>query len=117
VLGGRVAARAHVGRELGDARDHLVLQVGVALDEARAEALADAQQVVEDEHLAVGRRAGADADDDGLHARHEQLGHSRRDRLEDHGEAACLLQGDGLAGDPLGGDRIAALGLVAAQRR
>src|SRR3954463_1292567 len=60
VLGRRVAALADVGREAADATDHLVHEVAVALDEAGARTLADAQQVVEDQHLAVGRRAGPD---------------------------------------------------------
>ena len=68
VLGRRVAARAHVLGVGADAGVHLLLEVGVALDEARAEAVADAEQVVEDEHLPVGRGPGADADHGDLDA-------------------------------------------------
>src|SRR3954470_9136745 len=79
VLGARVAACADVVGIGRDTRGPLVLPRRVALDEARAEALADAEQVVEDELLAVDRRPGADADDGDLHARHDLLGERRRD--------------------------------------
>src|SRR5712691_6755180 len=49
------AAGPNVLAELAHAVGHRVEQVGVALDEARSMALADAQQVVEHQHLAVGR--------------------------------------------------------------
>src|SRR5207248_9768892 len=49
----REAAGADVLGEVPDAVRHRVEEVGVALDEARAVALADAQQVVEHQHLAV----------------------------------------------------------------
>src|SRR5271166_6619321 len=58
VLGARVAARAHVLGERRDAGVHLLLEVGVALDEAGSEAVADAEEVVEDEHLPIGGGAG-----------------------------------------------------------
>ena len=91
MLGSRVAARAHVFGVGRDALVHLLLEVRVALDEARAEAVADAEQIVEDEHLAVGRRARADTDHGDLDARHQLLGDRRRDRLEDEREATRLL--------------------------
>src|SRR5204863_18240 len=78
---------------------NLLLQVGVALDEARAEAVADAEQVVEDENLTVGRGPGTDPDHRNLDARHDLLGDRTRDGLEDQREAARLLQGQRLGGD------------------
>src|SRR4051794_10760894 len=117
VLGARVPAAPHVVGEGRDAGDHLVLEVRVALDELRAEPLADAEQVVEDEHLPVDRRPGADADDGHVEALHEDLRHRGRDRLEDEREAPRLLQGERLRGDPLGRGGGAALGPVAAERR
>ncbi len=116
MLGRWVATRAHVGGEGAHPGGHLVLQVGIALDEARAESVADPQQVVEDEHLAVGRGPGADADDRDLDARHQQLGDVGRDRLEDDREASGLLQRERVGGDACRGVRVASLGAVAAQR-
>ena len=52
--------------------------IGISLDELGDVPLAEAEQVVEDEHLAVRARAGADADHRNRHARGEQLGHGRR---------------------------------------
>ncbi len=91
MLGTRVAARAHVLGVGGDAVVHLLLEVGVALDEAGAEAVADAEQVVEDEHLPVGRGTRADADHGDLQERHQLLGDRAGDRLEHEREAARLL--------------------------
>src|SRR4051812_6958617 len=99
VLGPRIAPRAHVVGVRRDAGDHLVLQRRVALDEARAQALANAQEVVEDEHLAVGGRAGTDADDRDLDAGHELGRDGRRDGLEDEAEAPRLLQRERLVRD------------------
>src|SRR3954454_23049367 len=100
VLRRGVAAGAHVGGERGHAGVHLVLDVRVALDEPRAQALADPEQVVEDQDLAVGRRAGADPDDDRLHLGHDLGRHGARHRLEDDREAARVLQRERLARDP-----------------
>ena len=81
------------------------------------EALADPEQVVEHEHLAVGRRAGADADHDrGVHVGHDLGRHGARHRLEDDREAAGVLQGERLAGDARRGLAGPALGAVAAER-
>ena len=66
--------------------------VRVALDELRLEAVVDAQQVVQDEHLAVRAAARADPDDRDLHVRHDRVGHLGRDGLEDDREAARLLE-------------------------
>ena len=48
---------ADVGGVRADALDHLLAHLGVAADEPGLVALVDAEQVVEDENLAVGRRA------------------------------------------------------------
>src|SRR3954451_963856 len=117
VLRARVAAAPDVVREGGDARDHLVLEVRVALDELRPEALPDAEQVVEDEHLPVHRGPRADTDHGHVEALHEDLRDRGRDRLEDQREAPGLLEGDRLRGDPLGRRGGAALRPVAAERR
>src|SRR3954447_18994873 len=116
VLGAREGAGAHVGGVLAHGGDHVALEVGEALGEAGREALVDAQQVVEDQDLAVGRRAGADADHGDLHVGHELLDHRRRDGLEDDGEAARLLDGEGIASHVERSLGRAALGPVAAER-
>jgi hypothetical protein len=116
VLGPGVAVRAHVLRIGGDALVHLLLEVGVALDEARAEAVPDAEQVVEDEHLPIGRGAGADADHGDLEQRHELVGDGAWDRLEHQREAAGILQRERLGGDPRGSSGGAPLRLPASQR-
>jgi hypothetical protein len=111
----REAAGADVVGELAHAVGHRVEQVGIALDEARSVPLADAEQVVEHQHLAVGGRAGPDPDDRDLDALHQRLGHGSRDGLEHEREAARVLERDRVARDlerPLGG---AALRLVPAQ--
>ncbi len=112
----RVATLAHVGRVGRDAGVHLILEVRVALHEARAAALADPQQVVEHQHLAVGRGPGADADHRHVDQRHQLLGDGRRNGLEHDREAARLLQRQHLLDDPRGAAGTAALGAVAAQR-
>ena len=60
----------------------------VALDEARLELLEDAQQVVEDKHLPVGRRPGADANCRDSQPFGHRGGDLRRHRLEYEREAA-----------------------------
>src|ERR1700682_3894692 len=91
-LGTRVASRADVFGVGYDARVHLLLQVGVALDEARTESVADSEQVMEDEHLAVGGGTRTDADDRYLDVGHQLLGDRAGYRLEDEREAPHLLQ-------------------------
>src|SRR5215211_5823259 len=92
VLGLRVAALSHLAGERLEATHHLVADPRVALHEARRVAVVDAEQVVEDEHLAVGGWAGADSDHRNLDVRHERLGQLARDRLEDDREAARPLE-------------------------
>ena len=62
VLLAREAAGAHVVGPAARALLEHGAPLGVALDELRDVALAEPEQVVEDEHLAVRARAGADAD-------------------------------------------------------
>ena len=88
----RVPALAHVGRVGSDAGVHLVLNVRVALNETGALAFTDPEQVVEDEHLAVGRRARADPYHRNLRSTASAPPRPRRDRLEHDREAAGLLQ-------------------------
>jgi len=47
VLGPWIPARAHILGKGRDARIHLLLEVGVALDKARPKSVANPQQVVE----------------------------------------------------------------------
>src|SRR5215208_1450664 len=108
-------AAAHLLRVGAHAPHHLLADGRVLLDELRLEALVDREQVVQDEHLAVRARAGADADDRHLHELHDHVGHVGRDRLEDDREAAGVLQRERIVEHvlrPLGG---AALGAVAAE--
>ena len=55
VLGPGERPAPNLARVGGDAVDHLLADLGVALHELRRMAAEDAEQVVEDEHLAVGR--------------------------------------------------------------
>ena len=71
---------------------------------------------MEDEHLAGGRRAGADADRRDLELLDDRLGDRRRDRLEDDREAADRLQREGVLAELDRALRGLALGLVAAER-
>jgi len=88
VLGAREVAGADLGRIAAKAIDHRPAHLGVALDELRGPALMDTEQVVEDEHLAVGCRARPDPDHRDLELLLDHLGDSRRHRLEDDREAA-----------------------------
>ena len=94
----REAAGAHLLRVLAEALQGDLADVRVALHELRLVPCVDPEQVVEDEHLTVGRRPGADPDHRDLQLRHQRLGDRRRDRLEDDREAADRLQGEGLLG-------------------
>ena len=87
-------------RVLGDPIGHRVLQVGVPADELRADALPDAEQIVEHQYLSVGGRAGADADDRDRHLGHQFHGQRARHGLEDDAEAPGFLQPDRPTGDP-----------------
>src|SRR5680860_1295099 len=60
VLGAGEAARAHLLDVAAHAADHLLVDLGVALDEFRRAPGRDPEQIVVDEHLAGGGRAGAD---------------------------------------------------------
>src|SRR3954451_24704226 len=82
VLGPGEAPRADLLGVLRHATDHLLLHVGVTLDELGLEALVDLEQVVQHEHLAVGARTGADADDRHVHVAHDHVGDLGGDRLE-----------------------------------
>src|SRR5947209_20296996 len=92
VLGAREAPLPALVGVRGHAGHHLRPDVGVALREARRVAVVDPEQVMEDEHLAVGGGAGADPDDGDLEPTHELLTDRRRDGLEDEREAARLLE-------------------------
>ena len=76
----------------------------------------DPEQVVEHEHLAVGARPGADADDRDLHVLHDHVGHLGGDRLEDDREAAGLLERERVLEHLARPRGRAALGAVAAER-
>src|SRR6185437_2746937 len=95
---------------------HLLLDVRVALDEARTETVADPEQIVEHEHLAVRRWPRADPDHRDLDARHQLLADGTRDRLEHEREAARLLQRQSLGADAGRRESGAALRLPAAER-
>src|SRR3954451_2800044 len=116
VLGPGETARAYVLGVGLDAAHHRLLEVRVPLDELRPVPVVDAQQVVVDQHLAVGRRPRADPDDRYLHRRHDRAGHVSRDRLEYDREAAALLERDGVVEYGAGALGGAALGAVAAER-
>src|SRR3954452_17553382 len=62
VVGVREMACANVLRVGADPGNHLVVDLGAALDELRHPTGRHAQQVVEYEHLAVGGQPGADPD-------------------------------------------------------
>jgi hypothetical protein len=79
------------------------VEVGVALDEPRRRAGAQAHHVLPNEHLGVAVGAGADADR-GDADRLGDLGRNpRRHHLHDDRERAGLLQRERLADEPLGG--------------
>src|SRR6266516_1665038 len=88
VLGLWVAPLAHVLRERRHAIDHRLAHVSVSLHEARGVTVVDPEQVVEHEHLAVGRRTGADPDHGDLEPWHDGLGQRRGHGLEHDREAA-----------------------------
>jgi len=92
VLGPREAPGAHLVAELAHGGDHRRAQVRVALGEAGRVAVVDPQQIVEDQHLTVGCRPGADPDHRHGQAGHDLGGDGRRDRLEDDRKAARLLE-------------------------
>src|SRR2546430_2807964 len=73
VLRSGEAARAHLVRVRLQAFDHRVAHLGETLREPRRVALVHAQQIVEHEHLAVGRPARSDADHRHAHALHHGL--------------------------------------------
>src|ERR671932_2858496 len=87
-----VAAGADLLGERPDPGDHLLPDVGAVLHEAREVTLADPQEVVEDEHLAVRGRTRADPDHRHPHARHDQPRELARHGLEHHREAAGVLK-------------------------
>ena len=76
--------------------------------------LAQAQEVVEDEHLAVAAGPGADADGGDVHLVGDPGGDHVGDALEDDGEAPGGGQGLGVVHEGLGGGRVAGLDPVAA---
>src|SRR3954454_19610848 len=116
---GVLRAGEHAGADLlGVGRhrvDHRLAKLGVALDELGLERVVDAEQVVVDEHLAVGARARSDADHRDLHVLHDQVGQLVGDRLEDDREAAGLLEREGVLEHLAGALGRAALGAGAAQ--
>src|SRR4051794_2528404 len=99
----------------GDRGDHLLVDVGVALDEFGHVAGGDAEQVVKDEDLAGGGGPGADADAGNLQLGDDRLGYRGWDRLDHDREAADRLQRQGILAEL---DRVLgglALGFVAAE--
>src|SRR6266545_1374180 len=76
------------GDDLLEALDHRLADLGESLGESRRVTFVHAKQVVEDEHLAVGRGAGADPDHGNVHAVHHRLRDGRGHGLEDDREAA-----------------------------
>src|SRR5438132_6808275 len=84
---------ADVVEVMRDGRARLVAEVGVAADELRGEVVVEAEEIVEDQHLPVAVRAGADADGrrgDALGDHRRQLGGAA---LQHDGEAAGLSEG------------------------
>src|SRR6266576_1465315 len=110
-----VAALAHLRREYPRRLPHVLRQRRVLLDELGRELVVEAEHVVQDEHLAVARRAGADAD----RGNRQGLGDLRRqrrgDELQHHGEGAGVLQCSCIGLEPPRRRIIAALHAVAAQ--
>src|SRR5437879_4213106 len=92
MLGGGEGAVADVACERAHGGGHLAAKVRVALDEARLELLEDSEEVVEDEHLAVGARAGTDADSRYLEPIGNRGGDLRGHSLEHQREAARCLE-------------------------
>jgi hypothetical protein len=80
-------------------------------------AVVDAQQVVEDEHLAVGRGTGADADHRDLDPRHHGSRQLARHGLEHDREAARVLERESVLDHRHRAVGRAPLRAVAAQRR
>jgi len=76
---------------IGDPSHQLRLGLRVALDEPSHVAVIDAQQVMKDEHLSIGRRPGADPDDRHIQALHQLLRDGGRNGLEHEREAAGVL--------------------------
>ncbi len=116
VLSRREATAANVRRVLGDGVDHRRAKLGVLLGEARRPARVDAEHVVQDEHLAIGRGTGADPDHRDLEQRGDVGGDRRGDRLEHDRERVRLLDRQRLGGQLQRALRGAALGAAAAQR-
>ena len=91
----------------GDGGGGLGAEVGVGFDEFGFEVAGEAEEVVDDEYLAVAVGAGADADDGDVDGGGDLGAEGGGDGFEDEGECAGL--GDGLGvGDELAGGFFAA---------
>ena len=88
----RKAALADVVGVGGDRVEDRGREVGVLLHEARRRPVVETQQVVPDEHLAVGLRTRADPDRGDAQPLGDLRGHRRRNRLEHDREAARRLE-------------------------
>src|ERR1051325_2260042 len=89
---------------------------GVALDERRREAAEEADGGVEDEHLAVAMRAGADADGRDADALRDEPRELRGHELEHDAPAPGALEGHRALDDAPHAFLVLALALVAAER-
>ena len=90
-------------------------QLLVGAHEARLERVVHAQQVVDDQHLAVAADARADADGGDGELPGDALGDLGRDALEHHRVGAGVLERAGVGDQPLGAAVLATLDLEAAQ--
>src|SRR5437588_1026575 len=115
VLGVRENALGHLRGIAAGSLDHLLPEVRVGLDEARLAAGGQAQQVVDDEHLAVAARSGADPDGGDGQGRGDLAGERRGDTLEHDAERPRRFQLTGVLEDPGGDLGVLALDLEAAQ--
>ena len=78
-----IRPRSHLFCIRGYSGDSIRPQVCVALDELRRSPVVEPEQVVEDEHLAVGIRPGADPDHGDVEQRHQRLRHLGRHGFDD----------------------------------
>ena len=91
-------------------------QLGVLADELRERAVPEPEEVVEDEHLAVGRGPGADPDRRDRELRGDPRGEDVGHALEHEGEAPRVLQRVRVLQEPLRVLEVLALDAVAPHR-